>query len=113
LQKAYRTQYHRTFTPLAPALENVAHTLIADVIAQFGQGADNAVITPAAIFLSHLDDQVFNLFVDTGSSHGLSLLRAIEFLRHQFTMPGQDGVGFDDGGDFLQGLFTELLADRS
>ncbi len=28
-------------------------------------------------------------------------------------MPGQDGVGFDDGGDFLQSLFPELLADRS
>ena len=41
------------------------------------------------------------------------MLGAIEFLRDQFTMPGQDGVGFDDGGDFLQGLFTELLAERS
>jgi hypothetical protein len=28
-------------------------------------------------------------------------------------MPGEDGGGFDDGGDFRQSLFTELLADRS
>src|SRR5262245_31605242 len=67
----------------------------------------------SAILLGHVDDPVFNLSVDTGSSHGLSLLGAIEFLRHQFPMPGQDGVRFDDGGDFLQGLFTELLANRS
>ena len=58
-----------------------------------------------------MHDQVFKLFVDTGSSHGLSLRGAIEFLRHQFAMPGEDGGGFDDGGDFLQGLLPQLLAN--
>jgi hypothetical protein len=28
-------------------------------------------------------------------------------------MPGENGVGFDDGGDFFQGLLAELLAELS
>jgi hypothetical protein len=43
-----------------------------------------------------LDDQVFELLVDTGASHRLSLLRAIEFLSDELAMPGENGIGFDD-----------------
>jgi hypothetical protein len=46
-----------------------------------------------------LHDQVFEFLVDSGPSHGLALLRAIEFLSDQFTMPAQQGIGLDDGGD--------------
>src|SRR5262252_9707909 len=95
----------------AAALENVTHALIADVVAQLGQGAGNAVVAPAAIFLGHVHDQVFKLFVDTGASYRLSLLGAIEFLSHQFAMPGEDGGGFDDSGDFLQRSLPQLLTD--
>ena len=28
-------------------------------------------------------------------------------------MPGENRVGFDDGGDFFQGLLAELLAELS
>src|SRR5438128_1103243 len=93
--------------------ENVTTSLIADVVAQLSESAGNAVVAPGAILLGHLDDQVFELLVDTGSPHGLSLLRTIEFLRHQLTMPGENRVGFDDGGDFCQGLLAELLDDLS
>src|SRR5215510_6730023 len=96
----------------APALENIAHGLIADVVAQLGESAGNAVITPGTILLGHLDDQVFECLVDTGSSHGLSLRGAIEFLSHQLAMPGENRLGFDNGGDFLQRLLAEFLADR-
>src|SRR5262252_5887593 len=94
----------------APTLENIAHGLIADVVAQLGESAGNAVITPGTILLGHLHDQVFEFLGDTRSSHGLSLLGAIEFLSHQLAMPGENRIGFDEGGDFLQRLLAEFLA---
>jgi hypothetical protein len=95
----------------APALENIAYGLIADVVAQLGESTGNAVITPGTILLGHVDDQVFEFPVDTRSSHGLSLRGAIEFLSHQLAMPGENRLGFDDGSDFLQRLLAEFLAD--
>jgi hypothetical protein len=40
----------------APTFENVTHRLVADVIAQLGQSAGYAVITPAAIVLCHFNE---------------------------------------------------------
>jgi hypothetical protein len=40
----------------APTFEKVAHRLVADVIAQLGQSAGPAVITPAAIVLCHVNE---------------------------------------------------------
>ncbi len=95
----------------ASALENIAHGLIADGIAQIGQGTGNAVITPRAILLGHLDDPLFEFLIDSGSAHGLTLSRAIKLPSHQLAMPGQEGLGFDDGGDLSEGLLTEFLTD--
>jgi len=39
------------------------------------------------------------------------MLRAVNLLSHQLAMPSQDGVRFDDGGDFIQRRFTKLLAN--
>src|SRR6266705_1967272 len=83
----------------AMAFQDVAHRLVTDRIAQVGQGADNTVIAPGAVFLGH-----------GGASRTLALRRAIELLGHQLAMPAQNGVGLDDRGHFLQGLLAELLA---
>ena len=40
-------------------LQNVPDGLIADVVTQLGQGSGHAVITPGAIVLCHVDNQVF------------------------------------------------------
>ena len=84
--------------------ENVAHSLIADVITQFGKGAGNAIVAPGAILSGHADNPVFEVLVDTGPPRRLALLRAIEFVSGELAMPPQNGIGFDDGGNFLQGL---------
>jgi hypothetical protein len=54
---------------------------------------------------------VFEFFVDTRPAHGFSLFRAIKFLGHKLAMPGEYGIGFDDGGDVFEGLLAEFLAD--
>ena len=95
----------------APTLEDIAHGLIADLIAQMSQGTRQAVVAPAAIFLGHLDDQIFKFFLDTGTSRRLALVGAIEFVSGEFALPGEDGIRFDDLGDFFQGFLAELFAD--
>ncbi len=95
------------------AFEDFAYRLVANLVAQLGQGAGNAVITPTAILLGHFHDEVFEFFVDSGAAHGLTLLGAIKFLGHQIAMPGQNRVGFNDVGNLRQGLFTQPLADLS
>jgi hypothetical protein len=32
-------------------------------------------------------------------------------LRHQFAVPGKDGIGFNDRNEYFKGLLAQLLAD--
>jgi hypothetical protein len=48
-----------------------------------------------------------------GAPWHLALPRAIEFLRHELPVPGQDGLRFNDAGHLLKGLFTRLPAHLS
>ena len=82
-------------------------------VAQVGQGPDDAVIAPGAILLGHADNQGLQLRVYLGTAWGLALLGAVKFLGHELAVPGENGVGLDDGGDFLEGLLAQLLADLS
>jgi hypothetical protein len=79
----------------AAALEDIAYCLIADLIAQMSQGACQPVIAPATIVVGHLDDQIFKFFLNSGTSRGLVLVGAIEFVRGEFALPGEVGVRFD------------------
>src|SRR5712691_1065233 len=95
----------------AMALEDVAHRLVTDRIAQVHQGSDNAVIAPRTVLLGHTDHQGFEVLIDLRSTWSLTLFGAIKLLRHKFAMPGENGIGFDDVGHFLEGLLAQLLAD--
>lgn len=93
------------------ALQDVAHRLIADGIAQVRQGADDAIITPRAICLRHADDQCFQLLVDLWASWSLPMLGALKFPSDQLPVPRQDRIGCDDRGDLCQRLLAQLLAN--
>src|SRR5438128_1985103 len=97
----------------AMALEDVAHRLSTDRQAQVGQGADDPVIAPGAILLGYANNQRFELLVDFGTAWRLPLLGAVKLVGDQFAVPGEDRVGFDDLGHFLQGLLAQLVADLS
>ena len=93
------------------ALEDVAHRLVTDRQAEVGQGADDPVIAPGAIFLRHTHDQGLQLRVDHGAAWGLTLRGAVKLLGHKRTVPAKNRAGLDDGGHFLGGLLTEFLAN--
>jgi hypothetical protein len=61
----------------------------------------------------HTYHQRFHCLVDRGTAGRLPLLGTIDLLRHEFAVPGQDGVGLDDGGHVFEGFLPQLLADRS
>ena len=62
------------------AFEDVAHRLVADRIAQVGQGTHDAVIAPRAILAGHAHHQGLQLLVDAGTSQRLARLGAVTLL---------------------------------
>ena len=60
------------------ALEDVAHGLVTDGVAEVGQGADDAVVAPGAIFLGHAYHQRLELLVDRGAPWGRALLGTVD-----------------------------------
>jgi hypothetical protein len=88
------------------ALEDVTHRLGTDRQAQVGQGADDPVIAPGAILLSHTHDQSLQLRVDPGATRSLTLSGAVKLLGYERTVPAKNRVGLDDGGHVLEGLLA-------
>ena len=86
------------------ALQNVTHRLVTDGQAQVSQGSDNTVVAPGAIFSRHAHHQSLQFLADRGAPWGRALLGAIKLLRHEFAVPGENGVGCDDVGHFLERL---------
>src|SRR5262245_48590124 len=64
---------------------------------------------PGTILLGQLYHQGLQLRIDWGVPWRLALPRAIELFRHQPAVPGEDGLGLDDGGHVSQGLPLELF----
>ena len=91
------------------ALEDVAHRLVTDGIAQVGQSPYNPVIAPRAVLPGHPYHKGFDLFVDAGATNRRARRRGVNLLVCQGAVPGEDGVRLRNRRDLLQGLPTELL----
>src|SRR5712691_10187583 len=55
----------------AVTFQDVAHRLVADTIAQVGQGTHNAVIAPRTILAGHPHHEVFDLFLNARTANRL------------------------------------------
>jgi hypothetical protein len=95
----------------AMPFENVPPGLVTDGVPEVGQGADDPVIAPRAIFLGHAYDQGLQLWVNGGTAWRLALCGAIKRLGHELPVPAKNRGGLDDRGHFFQRLPAELLAD--
>src|SRR6266700_7564259 len=72
------------------------HGLVAESVAQVGQGPHNAIVAPGAILAGHPYDQGLQLLVNRGSPWGLPLPRTVELLRHELAVPAENRVGLDN-----------------
>jgi hypothetical protein len=94
-------------------LEDVAHGLVTDGVAQVGEGPNDPVIAPGAIRLGHTDHQVLDLLVNTRTAYGLKDLRGVNRLVSTLTVPGEDGFRLGNGGNLSQGLLPQFGAKLS
>jgi hypothetical protein len=94
----------------AVPFQDVAHRLVADAIAQVGQGPHHAVIAPRTILAGHPHHEVFDLFRHTRTANRLRGLRTIARPVRVCAVPSQDGVGLGHRRHRCQGLLVQLLA---
>src|SRR5215813_12061185 len=93
------------------ALQDVTDGLSTDRQAQVGEGADDPIVAPRAVFLGHADHQGLQLWVNGGTSWSLAPLGAVELLGHQCTVPAENRVGLDDRRHVLQSLLAKSVAN--
>ncbi len=93
------------------AFQDIAHGLVTEGISEVGQSANDPVIAPGAIFPRHAHHQRFELWVNCGTSGGLTLLGTVKLLRNKCAVPGENRVRFDDSGHCFQGLLPQLLTN--
>jgi hypothetical protein len=95
----------------AVTFQDVAHRLVADAIAQVGQGPHNAVIPPRTILSGHPHHEVFNLSLNARTANRLRGLGTIALPVRACAVPSQDGVGLGNRRNLCQGLLAQLLAN--
>src|SRR5215471_8948347 len=95
----------------AMAFEDVADRLVADRIAQVGQGPHDAVIAPRAILPGHPHHHIFDLLVNARTPNRLRELGDIIWKEGEFAVPGQYGVRLGHCGNLLKRLLAQLYAD--
>ena len=93
--------------------QDVSHRLIGDRMAQIGQCSDDAVVSPAGVLSGEADDERFQVGRDTRAAGRSTEFGAVELAGNEAAVPGEDGIGFGDKGDLLEGTTTEPLADLS
>src|SRR6266700_214278 len=97
----------------AMALEDVPHGLDTDGVSVVGQGADDPVVAPGAIFLCHAYHQRLQLLVDRGAPWGRAPLGTVTLRGHERAVQAENRIGLDDLGHFRQRLLPPLVADLS
>src|SRR6266571_8486152 len=97
----------------AVTLENVAHRLIAERIAEIGQGTHDAVIAPRAVLPGHPHHQVFNLWVNAGTAGRWTGLGTITLRSSKLAIPGEDRVCLSHCRNLFKRLPAQVLANRS
>jgi hypothetical protein len=95
------------------AAQDVAHSLVRDVIAEVRQRAHDPVVTPAGVLPGHAHNQGVDSGVDTRSAWIRAAFGSVELLCDQPSVPGEDGVGFGHVGYFFQSFAPESFADVS
>jgi hypothetical protein len=92
----------------AMSFEYVGDCGFSDVVTNVGQCSLNPVVAPRRIFGSKANDGVDDFLTDARSI-GPAFVAEVELLRHEFTVPTQDGVRGDNGGEFQQSFSTNRM----
>jgi hypothetical protein len=80
-------------------------------MAEIGQSAGNAIVTPAFVLLGHAEDQRFNFRADGRTTRVGAMFRAVELAGNQTAVPGRDGFRLRNTSHLRETLPPEPLAD--
>ena len=83
------------------APQDIAHTLVGNLVTQIGQCADDAIVTPARVLTRQFHHQLFDCRVDSRAARQSAFLRAVEFLSDELPISGEERIRLGDAGDFL------------
>src|SRR5262249_15497727 len=95
----------------AVASQDVTDSLVGNTMAEVGESANDAVVSPARVLAGHPDDEGFDLRRDRGTPWAGRTFGSVEFLGNQPAVPSHDGIREGDGGNLLKVLAAEPLAD--
>src|SRR6266852_951734 len=95
----------------AVAAQDVADGLVREMMAQVGQRADDAVVTPARVLASEANHQRFHLGSGPGSARISAVSGTIELAGNQPPIPRQDGVRLGGAGHRLQSFAPQSFSD--
>ena len=90
----------------AVCLQDVGDGGICDLVIQVLECSLNPIESPRGILSGKTNNGIHNFLSDSWPT-GLSFIAGIELLRHQFTMPSQDRLRGEDGGDVPQSLAAD------
>ncbi len=94
-------------------LQDSADRLVAHRIPHILQSPDNAVISPGAILLSELDDQLLYGWIDSWPSWIPPVRGPVKLSREELPVPSQEQLRFDHRHHFRQGLCPKPFAELS
>jgi hypothetical protein len=80
-------------------------------MAEVGESAGDAIVTPAFVLPGHAKDQPFEFRADGWTTRVGTMLRAVELAGDQPTIPGEDRFRFRNTGHFRQTLPPERFSD--
>ena len=91
-------------------LEDVANSLIGDLVTQVSQGALDLVVSPGYILPRKANNKIDDLLPCTWASRGLTTFAIIPFLGNKRSMPAKNCIGREQSADLFESLPTEILA---
>ena len=96
----------------AVSFQDIADSLVGNMISQIGQCADDAILAPGWILVDELEHQLFDLGRDERSSRfGGASARKIPFAGDQTAVPFEQGFGLHGGDDRAQLYGTSSKCD--
>ena len=97
----------------AVPLQDVAHRLVRNRIAQIGERTDDPILPPTAVLLGHADNQRLDLRADSRPSRVGSMAGSVELAGDQAAVPAENRLGLGDTGYIGEEVAAEAFTDFS
>ena len=92
--------------------QNVAHRLVRHPVSQIAQGSYDPVVSPSGVLSHQSNHQVLYLRAEARSASGPTLFRAVELMRDEPAILGEDGSGLATQATCCSAFLLSRLPSR-